>query len=119
MLTLGGVAYLLIVALPARAGESVVKGCWRGIRWAATSFAIVELCYVAIDSAILMRSSSLRIGDLVGARYFVAGAGAAFAASAIVVCTRVGGRRSTYALAPLAALVLLAVVSTSHAVSRM
>lgn len=119
ILTLGGVAYLLIVAIPAQAGESVVSGCWRGIRWAATSFAIVELCYVAVDSAILMGSSSLRIGDLLGARYFVAGAGAAIAASAIVICARVGGRRSMYALAPLAALVLLAVVSTSHAVSRM
>ena len=93
ILTLGGVAYLLAVALPARAGESVAGGCWRGIRWAATSFAIVELCYVAVESAILMGSSSLRFGDVVGAPYFLAGAGAAIAASAIVVCARAGGRR--------------------------
>lgn len=88
LLTLGGVAYLLIVAMPAGAGESVLAGCWRWIRWSAASFAIVELCYVAVDSAILMGSSSLRLGDLVGARYFVAGAGAAIAAFAIVVCAR-------------------------------
>ena len=119
ILTLGGIAYLLVVALPAGAGESVVGGCWRGIRWAATSFAIVELCYVAVESALLMGSSSLRFGDVVGAPYFLAGAGAAIAASAIVVCARVGGRRSAYALVPLGALVLLAVVSTSHSVSRM
>ncbi len=119
MLTIGGVAYLLIVALPARAGDSVVGGCWRGIRWAATSFAIVELCYVAVDSAILMGSSFLGFRDVVGARYFLAGAVAAIAASAIVACARVGGRRSAYALVPLSALVLLAVVSTSHSVSRL
>jgi putative copper resistance protein D len=129
LLTLGGVAYLLIVAMPAGAGESVLAGCWRWIRWSAASFAIVELCYVAVDSAILMGSSSLRLGDLVGARYFVAGAGAAIAAFAIVVCAggvcargdcaRDGGRRCAYALVPFAALVLLAVVSTSHSVSRM
>jgi putative copper resistance protein D len=119
LLTLGAVAYLLIVAMPARAGESVIVGCWRGIRWSAASFAIVELCYVAVDSAILMGSSSLSFGDVVGARYFLAGTGAALAASAIVVCARMGGRRSAYGLIPFASLVLLAVVSTSHSVSRM
>jgi putative copper resistance protein D len=119
MLTLGGVAYLVADAMPARASESVIRGCWRGIRWAATSFAIVELCYIAVDSAILMGSSSLRIGDLVGAPYFLAGAGAAIAALAIVACARVGGRRSAYALLPLGGLILLAVVSTSHSMSRL
>ena len=125
LLTLGAVAYLLIVAMPARAGESVIAACWRAIRWSAAGFALVELCYVACDSAILMGSSSLSFGDVVGARYFLAGACAAIAASAIVVCTwwrarsSRDSRTSAYALIPLAALVLLAVVSTSHSVSRM
>ncbi len=105
--------------MPAQAGESVIRSCWRGIRWAAATFAIVELFYVAVDSAILMGSSSLRFGDLVSARYFVAGIGAALAASAIVVCTRIGGRRAAYALVPLGGLALVAVVSTSHSASRM
>ncbi len=119
MLTLGGVAYMVVGAMPARASESVIQGCWRGIRWAATTFAIVELCYIAVDSAILMGTSSLHIGDLIGAPYFLAGAGAAIAALAIVVCARIGGRRSAYALLPLGALILMAVVSTSHAMSRL
>lgn len=119
LLTLGGVAYLLIVALPANAGESALRGCWRGIRWAAASFAIVELCYVTVDNAILMGSSSLRIADLIAAPYFLAGVGAAIAAFAIVVCAQIGGRRAAYALPPFAGLVLLAVVSTSHSVSRL
>jgi len=119
LLTLGGVAYLLIVIMPARAGESIASGCRRGIRWAATSFAIVELCYVAVDSAIVMGNSSLKIGDLVGAPYFLAGACAAVAASAIVFCARYQGRRSAYAMVPFGALVLAAVVSTSHSVSRL
>ena len=120
MLTLGGVAYMVVVVIPARAGESVAAGCRRGIRWAATSFAIVELCYVAVDSAILMGSSSLKIGDLVGAPYFLAGACAAVAASAIVFCARYEGRRSGVCDGFLwRALVLSAVVSTSHSVSRL
>jgi putative copper resistance protein D len=119
LLTLGGVAYLVFGALPARAGESVTDSCWRGIRWAAASFAIVELCYVAVDSAILMGSSSLRFGDLVGAPYFVAGAIAAVAGFAIVLCARTGVQRSAYKLLPLAVLILATVVSTSHSVSRL
>src|ERR1700748_220883 len=98
LLTLGGIAYLLMVAMPARAGESVIAGCWRWIRWSAATFAIVELCYVAVDSALLLGSSSLGFGDVVGARYFVSGMGAAIAATAIVLCARSGTRRSAYAL---------------------
>lgn len=119
LLTLGGIAYLLIVAMPARAEESVIAGCWRGIRWSAAGFVIIELCYVAVDSALLMGSSSLSFGDVVGARYFLAGSAAVIAASAIVLCARIGGRRSAYALFPFALLVLLAVISTSHSVSRL
>jgi putative copper resistance protein D len=119
LLTLGAIAYLLVVAMPARAGESVITGCWRWIRWSAAIFAIVELCYVAVDSALLLGSSSLSVGDVVGARYFVSGMSAAIAATAIVHCARSGRRRSPYALVPWAVLVLLAVVSTSHSVSRM
>ena len=119
LLTLGGVAYLLIVVMPVGAGESVTGGCRRGIRWAATSFAIVELCYIAVDSAILMANSSLTIGDLVGAPYFLAGACAAIAALGIVLCARYEGHGSAYAMVCLGALVLAAVVSTSHSVSRL
>ncbi len=119
LLTLGGVAYLLVVALPSNAGESALESCWRGVRWAATSFAIVEVCYVSVDSAILMGSSSLRLSDLVFAPYFLAGIGAAVAACAIIVIASIGGRRAGYALLPFAALVLTAVVSTSHSVSRL
>src|SRR5579864_5035419 len=124
LLTLGAVAYLLVVAMPARAGEVVIAGCWRWIRWSAAGFALVELLYVACDSAILMGTSSLRFGDVVGARYFLAGSCAAMAACAIVVCTWWRGRSKdshtpAYALIFFALLILLSVVSTSHSVSRM
>jgi copper resistance protein D len=124
LLALGAVAYLLVVAMPARAGEAVIAGCWRAIRWSAAGFALVELCYVACDSAILMGTSSLRFVDVVGARYFLAGSCAAVAASAIVVCTWWRGwsresRMPAYGLIFFGALILLSVVSTSHSVSRM
>ncbi len=118
ILTIGGAAYLLVVAMPSMAGEQALRACWRGIRWAATGLALVELCYVAVDSFILMGSSSLALGELVLAPYFVAGIAAAVAAIAIVICARIGGRVAAFALPPLCLMVLFAVVSTSHAVSR-
>ncbi len=124
LLTIGGISYLLVVALPSRAGEASLSACWRGIRWAALGLCLVELCYVAVDSAILMGSSSIPLSDLFAAPYFVAGVVAAVAALLIFLyatLTRVrgGGVRAGLVLAPLSLLVLLAIVSTSHSVSRL
>jgi putative copper resistance protein D len=119
ILTIGGVAYLLLVAMPSTAGEAGLHACWRGIRWAAAGLAIVELCYVAVDSFILMGSSALGLRELIFAPYFVAGIVAALAAMAIVACAIAARRATAYALVPLSLLVLAAVVSTSHSVSRL
>ena len=119
MLTLGGIAYLLVAAIPASAGPAVLRSCWRLLRWAAIGLAIIEIAYVAVDSAILMGSSSLRPGDLFAAPYFVAGLAAVTGAIAIVVSTNFTGRISQRFLVPCGLMVLLAVVYTSHSVSRM
>ncbi len=119
MLTFGGVAYLLLAAIPGAASEAGLSTCWRGLRWAAIGLALTEIAYVSVDSAILMGSSPLRLGELVFAPFFLAGAVAATGAAAIALSTRMAGRWSRYLLVPSALLVLLAVVSTSHAASRM
>ncbi len=119
MLTLGGAAYLISVAYPGLAGEAGLRASWRGLRWAASGLAITEICYVSVDTAILMGSSSLGLRELVLAPYFLAGIAAALGAGAIVVCAMPGSRRSVAALLPLSAVILFAVVSTSHSVSRM
>jgi copper resistance protein D len=119
MLTLGGVAYLLLAAIPGMASTEGLRACWRALRWAACGLALTEAAYVAVDSAILMGSSSLRPQELVAAPYFLAGATAIFGAAAIVVCAYFSGRIARYLLAPCAAMVLLAVVYTSHSASRM
>ena len=124
ILTLGGVAYLLVIAAPSTAGKQALRACWRGIRWAAIGLAIVELCYVTVDSLILLGSSSLVFHQLISAPYFVAGIVAALAAAAISICSMIagrngGGRWVVFALVPLCLLVLCAVVSTSHSASRL
>ncbi len=124
ILTLGGVAYLLLIAMPAKAGEASLQACWRGIRWAALGLSIVQLCYVAVDSAILMGSASITFADVALAPYFMAGTISALAAFAVFVFasidrTRTAGSRAGFALVPLSLVVLLAIISTSHSVSRL
>jgi putative copper resistance protein D len=119
MLTLGGVAYLVLIAVPGAASESVVSACKLALRWAAIGLAITETLYVAVDSAILMGSSALGAKDVIAAPYFVAGIAAVVGAGAIAVCTCFTGKISRYSFIPCSLTVLLAVVYTSHAVSRM
>ncbi len=124
ILTLGGVAYLLLIAMPAKAGEASLQACWRGIRWAALGLAIVQLCYVAVDSAILMGSASITFADVALAPYFMAGTISALAAFAMFGFASMGRTRGArpragYVLVPLSLLVLLAIISTSHSVSRL
>jgi copper resistance protein D len=119
MLTLGGVAYLLLAAIPGAASEAGLTSCWRGLRWAAIGLAFTEIAYVAVDSAILMGSSSLSVSELVFAPFFLAGFAAVLGAAAIAVLTRFTGPWSRFLLVPCGLIILLAVVSTSHSASRM
>jgi putative copper resistance protein D len=115
-LLLGGIAYLLAVARPARASARVESFCLRGIRWAAASLIASELTSVILSSAALLGDSDLHLRDLVSARFFVAGFSAAFLAMLMWFCAR---RKITSLMVPLSLLLLVATVSTSHAAARM
>ena len=115
-LLLGGIAYLLAVARPARASATVDSFCLRGIRWAALALAISEAVTVALSSASLLGDSDLHLRDLLTARFFQAGLTAALLAVLLWVCAR---RKAVAAMIPLSLLLLAATVSTSHAAARM
>jgi copper resistance protein D len=119
MLTLGGVAYLLLAAIPGAAGEAALNSCWRVLRWAAIGLGCTEVAYVAVDSTILMGSSTLTLSDVVLAPFFLAGIAAVAGAAAIAVLARFANLKSRFLLIPFGLVVLSAVVSTSHAASRM
>ena len=71
-LLLGGIAYLLAVARPARASATVESFCLRGIRWAALALAAAEVVTVALSSASLLGDSDLHLRDLINAKFFQA-----------------------------------------------
>jgi putative copper resistance protein D len=118
-LLLGGIAYLLAVARPARASNTVESFCLRGIRWAALGLALSEVVTVALSIASLLGDSDLHFSDLISARFFQAGLSAALLALLLWGCTRLKGRKGVAAMIPLSLLLLIAAVSTSHAAARM
>jgi copper resistance protein D len=118
-LLLGGFAYLLAVARPARAGATVESMCLRGIRWAALALALSEVVTVALSGASLMGDSDLHLSDLISTRFFEAGLSAALLALLIWGCTRIKSRKGVWAMIPLSLLLLAAAVSASHAAARM
>lgn len=118
-LSLGGVAYLLVVLRGRSFNSVVVHSGWRALRAAALCLAIAEISYVAIDSAILMFSSGLGLRVVFTASYFVAGSAAALSALGLVACAKFAGGWSKKFAGLFAALILVSVVSTSHAFSRL
>jgi copper resistance protein D len=115
-LLLGGIAYLLVVARPAKAGAAVESFCLRGICWAAVPLTIAEGLTITLSSASLLADSDLHLKDIISTRFFVAGLTAALLAMLIWFCAR---RRVIAAMVPLSLCLLTATVSTSHAAARM
>jgi copper resistance protein D len=123
-LLLGGVLFLLLVALPVPAGAQVRSFCLRGIRWAAIALAVTELLTMFLSSASLLGGGDLPWQDLLNAQFFRAGIAAALLAMGLWLCARIAarkgpGRSAIGAMIPLGLLLLVATVSLSHAASRM
>ena len=118
-LLLGGIAYLLVVARPAKASSMVESICLRGIGWAALALALSEVVTVVLSGASLIGDSDLRLGDLLSAKFFQAGLSAALLALLLWACSRWKGSKGAAAMIPLSLLLLAAAVSTSHAAARM
>lgn len=115
-LLLGGVAYLLAVARPARAGVAVESSCFLGIRWAALALAVTEVVTVLLASASLLGDSDQQVRDVIHAAFFQAGMSAAALALLLWWCVRT---QRSMPLLPLSFLLLAATVASSHASARL
>jgi putative copper resistance protein D len=115
-LLLGGVIFLLAVAIPAQAGAAVETLCFRGIRWAATALAVSELITVFLAGASLLGDSDQHLRDVLHAGFFISGMSACVCSLLLWWGARV---QRTAVLAPAGLLLLIATVSTSHAAARL
>jgi putative copper resistance protein D len=114
-LLLGGVGFLTIVHPIGAAGTAVR----RLIHWSAMALVVVEICYVAADSAVLVETAGLGLGELVGANFAVAGLAAVCASIVIAILTVGNPKRGCRGLLIPATITLSALVMTSHAAGRL
>ena len=117
-LLLGGVAYLLAAALPAKASVAVKDLCRRGIRMAALALVAGEVALVSASAALLMSGSDLTLKDVTTTSFFRAYSFAILFATGLWICARLKSSTATVAMFPLSLLLLASTVSISHAAAR-
>jgi putative copper resistance protein D len=122
-LVIGGVAFLLLVTTPLTplSGlelSSAVRSCKRIIAWAAVALALSRAAFLVVDSAILTSTADLRLADVVGANFFLAGSAALVGALIIASVCRSSSASVRAVMAVASVLILATSVATSHAASR-
>jgi copper resistance protein D len=122
-LLLGGVVFLLVIALPVVVNAGALRVCTRGIQWAAAGLAIAEFASIAVASTLLVGNSDLTLRRALTAPSMIAEACAAgfallLAFAAGMLQGKAGPRmRSAMLVAGIG--VLTSTVWLSHAASRM
>jgi copper resistance protein D len=124
-LTVGGVAFLLLLARPLAAAigapASAIIGRSRTLLgWSAVALALVGSISVLTEGTILADTVGLTVGETLGAGFVLAGIAVIGASAAIAWLSlrdRSGSPPSLFLLA-LAAIILLAQTATSHAAAQ-
>lgn len=120
-LTLGGIAFLLLLALPfahelGSSGAELVRRCYGLLRWSALAVIAVEAVDLALASAVL--ADSLDDVGILGAAFVESGLLKIGICLAIVVAASSERLRRPLLLAALAAGLLATALATSHAAAR-
>jgi putative copper resistance protein D len=117
-LTVGGTAFLVIVAVPSQIGPETLRGLRTAVSRAALALAVVQVLAIAVSCAILIGGSGFSFLDVTTADFFVWGTLLCASVLALFLLMRASSRK-LLAGAPLAALVLLSSLGMSHAASRL
>ena len=120
-LLIGGIFFCAILLPPPLAnlaGSNFITRARRLLRIAALGLATTQVCFVSLNSAMLIGTSPLRLADLYTANYFLAGIGMTATACLFLLLSRFDFP-TKLAWLLIAAPLLLATVWTSHSASRL
>jgi len=117
-LTVGGVAFLLVVAMPSQIAPETVRRLRTVASWSALALTVVQVLAVVVSSSILIGGSGFTFLDVATADFFIWGALLSVSAFTVFLLMRASSRRTLPACAPFALLVLTSSVGMSHAASR-
>ncbi len=119
-LTVGGVIFLLLVfRSPKSQSQEVRSVCLRWIRRFALALAAMQISYVLANALILMQSAGLRLAEVNGANFILAGV---IGIAGSLTIAALSGKARTLSNSPLAILagaIILSSVVTSHAMARL
>jgi len=122
-LLVGGVLFLVVVGVPGGSDERALRACRRGVEWAALAMFLAEIATVAVETSLVMGNSGMTAASALSGGPLIAEASAAFCALVLLLLARFSPSKMSIwvqAAMVVAAFALMgAVVSLSHAVSRM
>jgi putative copper resistance protein D len=118
-LTLGGLFFLLFVAIPAEASPAVQSRIRRVASWFALALALVKACSLVTSTLMLMGDSGLSFRDVAGAGYFIAGCVLTGAALLLFFLLRISSSKALIPAVVTGLVLLASSVALSHAASRM
>jgi putative copper resistance protein D len=121
-LVLGGVVFSYWVLRSSSAlleNEVAWRHCRRLLCWSAGALAVVQVCIVANESAVLCGTAGMSLRQVAGASFFMTNLAGAAAAIAVAAATVTRTRRLDRWLWLPAILTLASLVGTSHAVGRL
>jgi putative copper resistance protein D len=124
-MALGAVLFLALLARPlalalGSPAAPILRGTVRIAAWSALALVVCEGATVAMQTAVLVGTVDLRVGDVLGANFAVAGLIKTAAAALMLAVLLLRGRRS-----PISVLLVLVVVElaaatlTTHAAARL
>ena len=120
-MAVGGTLFLVFLARPLAAtlpdGAGLVRRTARIAAWSAIALAAGEALTVAMQSAVLVETLGLPVGNVVGAGFAVAGL-VKMAAATLLAAVLWRGRHTAAPLA-LSAIVIAAATATTHAAARL
>jgi putative copper resistance protein D len=122
-LLVGGVLFLVAVGVPGGADERALRACRRGIEWAALAMILAEIASVAVETSLVIGNSGMTAASALSGGPLIAEACAAFCALVLLLLARFFANTLRIwmqaAMVAAAFALMAAVVSLSHAVSRM
>ncbi len=116
-LVIGGIAFRFAV-LRRDQDVEIRSPCNRLIALSAAALLVTQGALLAVDSAVLMGTAGLALGDVLGANFALAAAAAMIACVAVLLLVSRNGTAAQTGLALSYIVLVAAAVSTSHAASR-
>ena len=123
-LVIGGVIFTLYVIQPQRSTiesdlEKARSSCRKAIVWSAIALGCAQLISIALNAGVLETTADMRLSEIMGADFFLAGVCLVISALIVAVICATDSKVSEWLLPSLTLVIVAASVATSHAAARL